>query len=83
MSKITSIFVRFCAAPALAVGVIGGTALGLAGMANATTGPAAPTTTNAPAPVGPGYQYYPETYATPAPGQLPGWQNHHGPNHVN
>jgi hypothetical protein len=73
---------RYCALPAVTAGIIGCAALGLAGLANATPGPAAPTTT-APAPSGPGYEYYPETYATPAPSQLPGWQNHHGPNHLN
>jgi hypothetical protein len=62
--------------------VLGASALGLAAVASATPAPTAPTTT-APAPVGPGYQYYPETYATPAPSQLPGWQAHHGPNHMN
>jgi hypothetical protein len=73
---------RTLALPAVAAGIIAAAALGLAGMANAATGPAAPTTT-APAPSGPGYQYYPDTYATPAPIQTPGWQAHHGPNHMN
>lgn len=72
-------FARFIAVPA----IIGGAALGLAGMASATPGPATPTTTVAPAPAGPGLQYSPEHYATPAPTQGPGWQNHHGPNHMN
>jgi hypothetical protein len=80
MMNTTRTFVRFCAVPAVAAGIIGGAALGLAGMANAA--PAAPTTT-APAPYGPGYQYYPDTYATPVPTQAPGWNNHHGPNHMN
>jgi hypothetical protein len=70
-------FARFCAIPAVAAGIIGGAALGMAGMANAT-----PTTT-APSPNGPGYQYYPDTYAKPVPTQAPGWNNHHGPNHMN
>jgi len=82
MTSITRSFARYCALPAVTVGIIGGAALGLAGLANATPGPAAPTTTTAPAPSGPGYQYYPDTYATPAPSQLPGWQNHHGPGHM-
>ena len=78
MTSIARNFARFVAVPA----VLGGAALGLAGMANATPNPATPTTT-APAPSGPGYQYYPDTYATPAPTQLPGWNNHHGPGHWN
>lgn len=73
---------RKLALPAVAAGIIAAGAIGLAGVATAATGPAAPTTT-APAPSGPGYQYYPDTYATPAPGQAPGWQSHHGPNHMN
>jgi hypothetical protein len=77
MTSITRTYACFIAVPAIAAAIIGGAALGLAGMANAT-----PTTT-APAPSGPGYQYYPETYATPVPTQAPGWQKHHGPNHMN
>ena len=77
MTNIACNFARFVAVPA----IIGGAALGLAGMASAN--PAAPTTTVVPAPVGPGYQYQPDHYATPAPTQTPGWQNHHGPNHMN
>jgi hypothetical protein len=80
MTSIVRNFARFIAVPAL----IGGAALGLAGLANAAPGPGAPTTTTtAPAPSGPGYQYYPDTYATPAPTQIPGWQGHHGPGHMN
>ena len=30
-----------------------------------------------------GYQYYPDTYATPVPTPAPGWNNQDGPNHVN
>jgi hypothetical protein len=78
MTSIARNFARFVAVPA----VLGGAAIGLAGMANATPNPATPTTTT-PAPSGPGYQYYPDTYATPAPTQLPGWNNHHGPGHMN
>jgi len=80
MTSIAANFARFVAVPA----IVGGAALGLAGIAAANPGPAAPTTTTmAPAPTGPGYQYYPDTYATPVPTQAPGWNNHHGPNHVN
>lgn len=77
MTSIAHDLARFVAVPA----IIGAAALGLAGLANATPGPAAPTTTTAPR--GPGYQYSPDTYASPAPSQLPGWQKHHGPNHMN
>ena len=79
MTSIARNFARFVAVPA----IVGGAALGLAGIAGATPGPAAPTTTTAPAPSGPGYQYYPDVYATPVPTQAPGWNNHHGPGHVN
>ncbi|MCW2557131.1 MAG: hypothetical protein JWP55_1095 [Mycobacterium sp.] len=58
-------FARYIAVPAM----IGGAALGLAGMANAT----------AQAPTGPGYSYSPDTYAKPAPTAQPGWHNNHGP----
>ena len=74
---------RIIAPAILSAGILGAATLGLAGMANATNNPAAPTTTTAPAPVGPGYQYSPSDYATPAPTQLPGWQNHHGLGHMN
>jgi hypothetical protein len=76
MTSSTRNFVRFVAVP----GIVVGAAMGLAAMANGSPTPAAPTTT-APAPVGPGYQYRPDTYATPAPTQAPGWQAHHGPGH--
>jgi hypothetical protein len=69
---------RYCALSAVAAG-IGAGALGLAGMASAD--PAAPTTTTI-VPSGPGYQYYPDTYATPPATQTPGWQGHHGPGHL-
>lgn len=70
--------VRYLAAPA----IIGGAALGLAGTAAATPSHSTPTTTVAPGPAGPGYQYSPEHYAPAAPTQSPGWQNHHGPTHM-
>jgi len=63
---------RMIALPIVSAGIIGGAALGLAGMANAQTQ----------APTGPGYSYSPGTYAKPAPTQQPGWHNHHGPQHV-
>jgi hypothetical protein len=63
---------RFMALWLLLACIIGGAALGLAAMANAA----------ATEPTGPGYSYSPGTYATPAPTQLPGWHNHHGPQHI-
>jgi len=60
---------RMIALPIVSAGIIGGAALGLAGMANAQTQ----------APTGPGYSYSPSTYAKPAPTQAPGWHAHHGP----
>ena len=52
------------ALPVVSAGLIGGAALGMAGMANAQTDP-----------VGPGYQYGPTTTAHPAPGAP---STHHG-----
>jgi hypothetical protein len=48
---------RFIALPIMSAGIIGGAALGMAGMANA-----APSTT----PSGPGYSYAPSVKAKPA-----------------
>lgn len=70
MSTIARNFARFVAVPA----IIGGAALGLAGMASATT--------TAQAPTGPGYSYSPNTYAKPAPTSTPGWHHHHGMRHI-
>jgi hypothetical protein len=67
MTTIARNFARYIAVPAM----IGGAALGLAGMANAATTGQAPT--------GPGYSYSPDTYAKPAPTAIPGWHNNHGP----
>jgi hypothetical protein len=67
----TSKLARTIALPAISAAVLGGAALGLAGMANATA-------VGGQAPSGPGYHYSPGTYAKPAPTQLPGWHNHHG-----
>ena len=64
---------RLIALPIVSAGIIGGAALGLAGMANAA--PAQDST-------GPGYSYSPHTFANPASTQQPGWHAHHGPQHV-
>jgi hypothetical protein len=63
---------RLIALPIVSAGIIGGAALGLAGMANAQSQ----------APTGPGYSYAPVVKAHPAPSQQPGWHSHHGPQHV-
>jgi hypothetical protein len=63
---------RFMTLWLLTACIISGAAIGLAAMANAA----------ATEPTGPGYSYSPGTYATPAPTQLPGWHNHHGPQHI-
>ena len=55
--------------------MIGGAALGLAGVASATT-------TSTTTPQGPGYSYSPGTYATPAPTVGPGWYGNHGPAYI-
>jgi len=64
-------FARYIALPVVSAGILGGAALGLAGMANATTtvtqnGPNASIVTS------------PDTYAKPAPNAIPGWHHHHG-----
>ena len=65
-------FVRMIALPIVSAGILGGAALGLAGMASAQTQ----------APQGPGYSYSPQTTAHPAATQQPGWHAHHGPQRV-
>ena len=65
---------RYIALPIVSAGILGGAALGLAGMANAAT----PT-----GPSGPGYSYSPSVKAHPAPEAKPGWHNHHGVWHIN
>jgi hypothetical protein len=64
---------RLIALPIVSAGIIGGAALGLAGLANA-----APSQD----PTGPGHSYGPHTFANPAATQQPGWHAHHGPQHV-
>jgi hypothetical protein len=61
------------ALPVVSAGIIGGAALGLAGMANAAT-PTQPT--------GPGYSYSPGVKAHPAPEAQPGARWHHGSHHL-
>ena len=56
-NTITHRIARYIALPIMSAGLIGGAALGMAGMANAAT-----STT----PTGPGYSYAPSVKATPA-----------------
>ena len=69
----TTRFARYFALPIVSAGIIGGAALGLAGMANASTNedvrPPAIVAT-------------PDTKAHPAPEALPGWHWHHGIYHL-
>jgi hypothetical protein len=64
---------RTLALSVVSAGIIGGAALGMAGMANAATSPQPP---------GPGYSYSPQVKAHPAPEAMPGWHGHHGVRHV-
>jgi len=73
MTTITRTFARFFALPIVSAGIIGGAALGMAGMANATAQTQ---------PTGPGYSYAPSVKADPAPEAKPGWHNHRGVTHV-
>lgn len=69
-TNITRSLARYIALPIVSAGIIGGAALGMAGMANAAT-PAHPS--------GPGHLYSPAVKAHPAPEAQPGWQGFHGP----
>ncbi len=55
--------------------MIGGAALGFAGLASAQT-------VGGQAPTGPGYSYSPDTHAKPAPTAKPGWHGNHGPAYI-
>ena len=66
---------RYIALPIVSAGIIGGAALGLAGMANAAT-----TTTQDS--TGTSIVTTPDTYAKPAPNAMPGWRHHHGVGHA-
>jgi len=68
-TNITRTFGRYIALPIVSAGIIGGAALGMAGMANAAT----PTH-----PSNPGHFYAPVVKAHPAPQAQPGWQGRHG-----
>ena len=69
-----NVFARYLVLLTVGGSLLGGAAVGLAGMAGAAT-------TSAPS--GPGYSYAPSVKAKPAPEQKPGWHNHHGVWHIN
>jgi uncharacterized membrane protein len=62
------------ALPVVSAGILGGAALGLAGMASAETITTETST-------GAAIVVSPDTYADPAPSALPGWDYHHGIGH--
>jgi hypothetical protein len=76
MSTTTNRFARYIALPAIAAGIIGGAALGLAGTANAGTYPQHDQTPQ------PGMVAVPHTYANGAPEAVPGHHWHHGVWHL-
>jgi hypothetical protein len=65
-------FARYFAMPLVSAGIIGGAALGLAGMANAAT-MSDPHSGN---------MTTPSVKAHPAPESQPGWHGHHGVWHI-
>jgi hypothetical protein len=69
--NITRSFARYIALPIISAGVLGGAAVGLAGMASAATVTTETSTGSA-------IVASPDTYAKPAPSALPGWRHHHG-----
>jgi hypothetical protein len=73
MNTATSRFARYFAMTVVSAGIIGGTALGVAGAASAATSTQ---------PTGPGYSYAPSIKAQPAPEAQPGWHWHHGVHHL-
>jgi hypothetical protein len=72
-TTITRRFVRYIALPAVSAGILGGAAIGLAGMANAGTYSYEPTPR-------PGIVATPNTIARPPVVVMPGhrWHRHHG-----
>ena len=71
---IKNVFARYLVLLTVGGSLLGGAAVGLAGMASAATPNGA---------TGPGYSYAPSVKAKPAPTQKPGWHNHHGVWHIN
>lgn len=71
---IKNTFARYLVLLTVGGSLLGGAAVGLAGMASAAT---------VTQPTGPGYSYAPSVKAKPAPEAKPGWHNHHGIWHIN
>ncbi|HEX2398550.1 MAG TPA: hypothetical protein VHJ79_00885 [Mycobacterium sp.] len=69
----TTRFARFIALPIVSAGIIGGTALGLAGAANAADNADVRS---------PDIVATPDVKAHPAPEAQPGWYWHHGVHHL-
>jgi hypothetical protein len=76
MSNTFRTFTRYIALPAISAGIIGGAALGLAGVANAGTYPEHDQTPRT------GTVATPGTYANGAPEAAPGHHWHHGVWHL-
>src|SRR5690349_25126303 len=74
IAMIKNVFARYLVLLTVGGSLIGGAAVGLAGLAGATT---------ANLPSGPGYSYAPSVTAKPAPEATPGWHHHKGIAHVN
>jgi hypothetical protein len=70
---IKNTFARYLTMLAVGGSILGGAAIGLAGMAGAAT---------VTPPAGPGYSYAPTVKAHSAPTQMPGAHNHHGVWHI-
>ena len=72
MATIVTTLTRFVVLPVVSAGIIGGAAIGMAGTANAAEQD----------PAGSSYTYSPDTHAYPAPVPVPGYENHHGWQHI-
>jgi hypothetical protein len=68
-----TVFGRYLAYLFVGGAIVGGAALGLAGVADAAT------MTD---PANPGHSYAPSVTAHPAPNATPGWYSHHGVHHI-
>ena len=77
-TKMARTFGRYIALPVLSAGMIGGAALGMAGMANAAPSTNSPGASHIEAPHSNGNMFAPHTKAHPAPNMLPGWHLNHG-----
>jgi hypothetical protein len=71
-TTITRSFARYIALPIVSAGIIGGAALGMAGVASAATTDVQP----------PNIVAVPSVKAHPAPQAEPGWYWHHGVHHL-